>query len=169
MKQCNGISVSPLQFSFAQECVVIYRWSFKLVCFQLRDDILQKIITPRAIELMRVFALTKQGYIYVTCYYSPHFSITFLSQVRVIKVTGRPKQYISKVSKIIQLFFAPNEVLGQDLLSNSVDLKNINNSHDYGTCMLTCVHHHKDSCSISVPGIITSGLFYSASYCFYFP
>ena len=59
----------------------------------------------------------------------------------------------------MQLFFAPNEeVLDQDLMSNSINLESVNYNHDYGTCMLTCVHHNKNSRNISVPGIIRSGL-----------
>ena len=44
--------------------------------------------------------------------------------------------------------------LDQDLMSNTVNLDNADYNHDYCTCMLSCVHHHKHSCSISVPGII---------------
>ena len=112
----------------------------------------KQIIIPRTVGYMRVHALTRQGYIDVKYYYSPHFSTTLLSQVSVIETTGHPKQYISQG---MQLFFAPNEdVLDRDLMSYSVNLDSFNNNHDYGTCILTCVHHHKHSCSISVPGII---------------
>ena len=59
----------------------------------------------------------------------------------------------------MQLFFAPNEeVLDRDMMSNSINLEHINYNHDYGTCILTCVHRNKHSRSISVPGIIRSGL-----------
>ena len=59
----------------------------------------------------------------------------------------------------MQLFFASNEeVLDRDLMSNSVHLEHANYNHDYGTCMLTCVHHHIYSHIISVLGIIRSGL-----------
>ena len=59
----------------------------------------------------------------------------------------------------MELFFAPNkEVLDQDLLSNVINLKSVEYNHDYGICMLTCVHCHKHSRSISVPGIIRLGL-----------
>ena len=59
----------------------------------------------------------------------------------------------------MQLFFAPNkEALDQDSMSNSINLKSVDYNHDYSTCMLTCVYHHKHSCNISVPGIIRSGL-----------
>ena len=54
----------------------------------------KEIITPTAVGLMRVCALTRQGFIDVKCYYSPHFSTTLLSQVSVIEATGHPKQYI---------------------------------------------------------------------------
>ena len=100
----------------------------------------KEIITPTAVGSMRVRALTRQGYIDVKCYYSPHFSTTLLSQVSIVKATGRPKQYISQG---MQLFFAPNEeVLDQDLMSNSINLENVNYNHDYGTCMLTCVYRN---------------------------
>ena len=59
----------------------------------------------------------------------------------------------------MQTFFAPTkEVLDQDLMSNSVNLDNVDYNHNYGTCMLTRVHGHKYSRSISVPDIIRSGL-----------
>ena len=41
---------------------------------------------------------------------------------------------------------------------NSVNLDGANYNHDYGTCILTCVHCHKYCRIISVPGIIRSGL-----------
>ena len=89
------------------------------------------------------------------CYYSPHFSTILLSQVSVIEATGQPKQYVSQG---MQLFFAPNEeVLDHDLMSNSINLESVNYNHDYGTCMLTCVHRNKHSRSTSVPGIIRAG------------
>ena len=116
----------------------------------------KEIITPHAVGYMRVRALVKQGFLDVKCYYSPHFSTTLLSQVSVIEATGHPKQYISQG---MQLFFAPNEeVLNCDLKSNSINLDNINYNHDYGTCMLTCVHRKRHSQSLSVPSIIRSGL-----------
>ena len=62
----------------------------------------------------------------------------------------------------MQLFFAQNEeVLDQDIISNSINLESVDYNHDYSTCMLTCVHCHKHSRSISVPGIIRSGLFFT--------
>ena len=66
----------------------------------------KEIIIPCAVGYMRVCALTCQGYLDVKCYYSSHFSTTFLSQVSTIEATGHPKQYISQG---MQLFFAPNE------------------------------------------------------------
>ena len=96
---------------------------------------LKEIVTPRAVGLMRVCALTRQGYLDIKCYYSPHFSTTLLSQVSVIEATGHPKQYISKG---MQLFFAPNEeVMDLDLMSNSVNLDNVDYNHGYGICILT--------------------------------
>ena len=116
----------------------------------------KEIITPHAVGYMRVRALVKQGYLDVKCYYSPHFSTTLLSQVSVIEATGHPKQYISQG---MQLFFAPNEdVLDRDLKSNSIKLDSVDYNHDYGTCMLTCVHRKRHSQSLSVPGVIRSGL-----------
>ena len=59
----------------------------------------------------------------------------------------------------MQLFFAPKEiVLDQNLMSNSIKLENAHYNHEYGMCILPCVHGHKHSDSISVPGIIRSGL-----------
>ena len=59
----------------------------------------------------------------------------------------------------MQLFFAPNEdVLDRDLKSNSINLDSVDYNHDYGTCMLTCVHRKRHSQSFSVPGVIRSGL-----------
>ena len=53
-------------------------------------------ITPHAVGYMRVRALTRQGYLNVKCYYSPHFSTTLLSQVGVIEATGHPKEFTSQ-------------------------------------------------------------------------
>ena len=111
----------------------------------------KEIITPRAVGFMRVRALVKQGFLDVKCYYLPHFSTTLLSQVSVIEATGHPKQYIPQR---MQLFFAPNEnVLDCDLKSNSINFDNVDYNHDYGTCMLTCVHQKQHSQSLSIPGI----------------
>ena len=44
------------------------------------------------------------------------------------------------------------------MMSNSINLDKVDYNHDYRTCMLTCVHQNKHSRSISVPGIIRSGL-----------
>ena len=85
------------------------------------------MITPRAVECMRVCALTRQGFIDVNYYFLPHFSTTLLSHVSVIKDTGQPEQYISKG---MQLFFVPSEVvLDQDLMSNSANFTSINYNH----------------------------------------
>ena len=84
--------------------------------------------------------MTRQGFIDVKCSYLPHFSTTLLSHVSVIETYSQPNQYISQG---IQLFFASNEVvLDRNLKSNSVNLKSVDYNHDYGTCLLTCVHHH---------------------------
>ena len=116
----------------------------------------KEIITPRAVGFMRVRTLARQVYLDVKCYYSPHFSTTLLLQVSVIEATGHPKQYISQG---MELFFAPNEeVLDRDLLSNAINIKSVEYNHDNGTCMLTYIHCHKHSRSISVLGIIRSGL-----------
>ena len=50
------------------------------------------------------------------------------------------------------------EGLDQDLLSNAINLESDEYNHDYGTYLFTCFHHQKHSRSISVPGIIRSGL-----------
>ena len=92
---------------------------------------------------MWVCALTRQGYLDVKCYYSPHFNTTLLYQVSIIEATSHPMQYISQR---MQLFFAPNEeILDRDMMSNSINLDNVNYNHDYGTCMLACVHQNKHS------------------------
>ena len=97
-------------------------------CVGMHGATSRGIITPCAVGSMRVHVLTRQGYIDVKCYYSPHFSTTLLSQVSVIETTGHPKQFISQG---IQLFFAPNEeVLDRDLMSNSVNLDNVDYNHD---------------------------------------
>ena len=62
----------------------------------------------------------------------------------------------------MELCFASNEeVLDRDLRSNTIDLDSVQYNHDYGTCMLTCVHHHKHPRSLCVPGIIRSGLYFT--------
>ena len=43
-------------------------------------------------------------------------------------------------------------------MSNSINLDYVNYNQNYGTCMLTCVHRKQHSCSISIPGVIRSGL-----------
>ena len=60
------------------------------------------------------------------------------------------------------MFFARNEVvLGQDLISNTVNTERVDYNHDYDTCMLTCVHCYKHSCSIPVPGVTQSGPYFT--------
>ena len=114
------------------------------------------VITPQALGYLRVRSLTRDGFINVLCYYSPRFTTTLLSQVSVIEATGVPRQY---KSQDMRLFFAPDEeVLDRDLLSNKVNLEDTEYNHNYGTCMLTCVHRKKHNRSISIPGIIRSGL-----------
>ena len=116
----------------------------------------KQIITPHAVEYMRVQKLVRRGFIDVKCYQLPHFTTTLLLQVSVIKTTSHPKQYISKDVKI---YFTPNKViLGRELVSNVVDLNAVDYNHDYGTYMLTSVHYRKHNCSIFDPGIIQSGL-----------
>ena len=108
---------------------------------------------------MRVCALTRQGYFDDKYYYSPHFNTPLLSQVSAIETTGHPTNYISQG---MELFFAPNEeVLDQDFLSNAINFENVEYNHDYGTCMLTFNHRHKHSRSISLPGIIRPGLYFT--------
>ena len=77
----------------------------------------------------------------------------------VIEATGHPEQYVPQG---MELFLAPNEeALDRDLLSNAINLESVECNHNYSTCILTCVHCHKHSRSISVPGIIKSGLFFT--------
>ena len=74
----------------------------------------------------------------------------------VIEATGQLKEFTAQG---IGLFFLPKEdVLDRDSCSNTINLDSVEYNHDYSICMLTCVHHHKHSCSLSVPGIIRSGL-----------
>ena len=57
------------------------------------------------------------------------------------------------------MFFAPNEeILDQNLASNSINLKSVDYNYEYSACMFTCVDCHKHSHSISVPGIMQLGL-----------
>ena len=151
----GGAGVSVTNLVSVLHSVKYFNTKFKSrVC--MHGGTSKEIITPRTVGFKRVRVLTRQGYLNVKCYYSPHFSTTLLSQVSVIEATGHPKQYISQR---MQLFFAPNEeVLDRDLLSNTIDLKSVEYNHDHGTCMLMCIHCHKHSCIISVPGIIRSGL-----------
>lgn len=112
----------------------------------------KQIITPRVVRYMRVRVLTRQRLIDVKYYYLPYFSTTLLQQVSVIKATGQLKHYIPSG---MQLFFIPNEVvIDRDLMSKSINLQNVDYNHNDGTCMLTCVHCHKHSCIIFVPGVI---------------
>ena len=61
-------------------------------CICMHNATSKETITPRAVGLIRVRALIKQGCIDVQFYYSHHFSTTLLSQVNVIEATGHPKQ-----------------------------------------------------------------------------
>ena len=116
----------------------------------------KEIITQRAVGSMRVQALTTQEYLDVKCYYSPHFSTKLLSQVSVIEAIGHPKEFTFQG---MELFFAPNkELLDQDFSSNTINLDSVEYNHDYTTCMFTCVHCHKHSCGLCVPGIIKASL-----------
>ena len=101
----GGAGLSVTNFVSLLQNVKFFNAKFKC-CVCLHGATSKEIITPRADGLMGVCVLTKQGYIDVKYYYSPHFSTTLLSQVSVIKATGHPKQYISQG---MQLFFAPNE------------------------------------------------------------
>ena len=89
----GGAGVSVTNFVSLLHNVKFFNDKFKRrVC--MNDVTSKEIITPRAVGLMRVRALTRQGYIDMKCCYLPHFSTTLLSQVSVIKATGHPKQYI---------------------------------------------------------------------------
>ena len=126
----NGVSVINL-ISLLYN-VKFFDAKFKSnVC--MHDATSKLIITPRVIGYMRVWVLTRQGFIDEKFYYLPYFSITLPSQVSIIEATGHHKQYIPQG---MQLFFIPNKVaLAQDLTSNSINLNSVNYNHNYGTCM----------------------------------
>lgn len=54
-------------------------------------------------------------------------------------------------------------VLDEHLKFNVVNLDNVDYNHDYGICMLTCVHHHNHNQSIYVCSVIHSGLCFTQS------
>ena len=100
----GGVGVSVTNFVSLLYNIKFFNYKFKS-CIHMHGATSKEIITPRAVGLMRVHTLTKQGYIDVKCYYSLCFSTTLLSQVSVIEAT-HSKQYISQG---MQLFFALNE------------------------------------------------------------
>ena len=103
----DGTSVSVTNLISLLHNVKFFNAKFKSNVY-MHDTTSKLIIILRAVEYIRVHALTRQGFIDVKCYYLSHFSITLLSQVNVIEATGHPRQYISQG---MQLSFALNEVI----------------------------------------------------------
>ena len=119
----------------------------------------KKIITSCAVEYMRVHALTIHGYLDATCYYSPHYSTTLLSQVSAFKATSHPKQYI---------FLECNYLFGFNKRSTgsrlNVKLRQLGKFWLQSQSQYLCAHScssPKHSSSVSVPEIIWSYLCYA--------
>ena len=74
----SGAGVSVTNLISLLHNVKFFNTKFKInVCMY---GVTSKLIsTPRAVGYMRICVLTRQGFIDVKCYYSPHFSTTLLS------------------------------------------------------------------------------------------
>jgi hypothetical protein len=114
------------------------------------------VIQPLAEGYLRVLALTTEGYVDVLCYFSPHFTLTLLSDRSVVMATGNHWCYSGQF--INNLFASDEETLQQDFLSGQVNLDTKRYNLDYGTCMLTFLHRFRQTGNMSIPGIIRFGL-----------
>ena len=117
-----------------------------------------KIIVPLAKCWLRVQAGTRDDFIDVLCYYSPHFTSTLLSEQDVLRSSQFAKEFSDQV--MTKYFELNDEKVNKDmLLKGSVDLKSQSDyQRDYGSCTLICVHHKLKRKNIEIPGIIRGGL-----------
>ena len=71
------------------------------------------IVIPSAQEKLQVQAQTKQGFIDVLCYYSPHFTSTLLSDRDVLRSSQFAKEYSGQA--MIKYFELDDEKIIKDL------------------------------------------------------
>ena len=77
------------------------------------------IIVPSAQGWLRGQANTKQGYIDVLCFYSPHFTSTILSDWDVLRSTKFSKEYWDQA--MINYFDLDDKKANNDLASKGCD------------------------------------------------
>ena len=99
------------------------------------------IIVPSAQGKLRVQARTKQEFIDVLCYYSPHFTSTLLSDRDVLRSSQFAKEYSGQA--MIKYFELDDEKINKDLAAQGcIDVTLPDYQMDYGHCTLTCIHHN---------------------------
>ena len=112
------------------------------------------LIIPAAKGWLQVQANTKDQYLDVLCYYSPHFTSTLLSDRYVLLSNQCAKEYSGQVMS--KYFDLNNKRVNDDLRKwGCINLQDVDGYHlDYGNCTLTCVHVTKKCRNIEIPGII---------------
>ena len=98
------------------------------------------IITPSAEGLLRIPANTKDRYIDVKCYYSPHFSSTSLSESDLVLTTGAAGNYSGQTTT--KYFDWDNDAIEKQLSNGNISFQKHYNL-DSGNCIVTC--HHKNN------------------------
>ena len=112
------------------------------------------LIVPTVKGWLHIQANTKDKYLDVLCYYSPHFTSILLSERDVLLSNPCAKEYSGQVmSKYFEL---NNKKVNKDLRKRVyVDLEDANGYHlDYGNCTLTFVHATQHRRNIKIPEII---------------
>ena len=123
-----------------------------IVC--MRGATSGKIIIPSAKGWLSIQANTKDGFIDVLCYYSPHFTSTLLSEQDVLQSSQFAKELSGQV--MTNYFELNNNKVNKDLSSkNYVDLDLYSDYQmDYGSCTFSFVHHKLKRKNIEIPGFI---------------
>jgi hypothetical protein len=146
----GGAKVSVTNLLMLLHNVKFYSSKFKCK-IRMHSATSKTIMQPLAEGYLRVPAMTSEGYVDVLCYYSPQFTSTLLSDLRVCLAAGSKYMYSQNMMK----FFAPNEELLQaDLASGKVNLDNTQYNFDYGNCLLTCTHRFCSNQNLNVPSVI---------------
>ena len=115
------------------------------------------IIVPSVQGWLQLQANTKQGYIDVLCFYSPHFTSTLLSDQDVLRSTKFAKEYQDQT--MVKYFDLNDDKINGDLASKGcVDILHPGYQMDYGSCTLTCIHHNHKRMNIEIPEIVCGGL-----------
>ena len=116
------------------------------------------LITPSAVGLLRIPALTPAGYVDVKCYYSPHFSTTLLSESDLVAATGCPKAYSGQSTN--KFFDFDHDAINRDIAKGVISLEK-HYSVDSGHCLVTCHHKQNRRKDLVICGIICSGQCYT--------